>query len=142
NNNYGDDPDKCMMFHCGNFPKSFLRSAKMGYQEIIAGSVGKDNTYGTMAGRVAANKTTFCRTTTDDTEGIISVYTGEGEFTNDKLDTFGCYGVLHIPNLQTLMQYICRAGFEHHVAFNLCEKADAITEALDSYMGWEVYRHI
>jgi len=142
NNNYGNNPDKCVLFHCSNLPKSFFKSAKMDYQEIIAGSVGKENTYGTVVGRIASNKATFCRTTTDDVAGIISVYTGEGEFTNDKLETFGGYGVMKIPNLQDLMQYVCQMGFEHHVAVNLCQKADAIAEALGTYMGWEIYRHI
>lgn len=141
NNNYGTDPDKCVLFHCSNLPKSFFKSAKMDYQEIIAGTVGKENTYGTTVGRIAPGKATFCRTTTDDADGVISVYVGEGEFTNDKLETFGGYGVMKIPNLQLLLQYICRAGFEHHVAVNLSQKADAIAEALDTYMGWEVYRH-
>ncbi len=142
NNNYADEPNKCVLFHCSNLPISFFKKAKMDYQEIIAGTVGKENTYGTVVGRIAPNKATFCRTTTDDTSGVISVYTGEGQFTNDKLDTFGGYGVMRIDNLQTLMQYICKMGFEHHIAVNMCQKADAIAEALDTYMGWEVYRHI
>jgi L-fucose isomerase-like protein len=141
NNNYGNDPNKCIVFHCSNIPKSFLRNSKMDFQEIIAGTVGKENTYGTVVGRIAPRKATFCRTSTDDTAGVISTYVGEGEFTNDKLDTFGGYGVMRIPNLQALMQYICRMGFEHHIAMNMCQKADAIAEALDNYMGWEVYRH-
>lgn len=141
NNNYADDPDKCVLFHCSNIPLSFFKSARMDYQEIIAGTVGKENTYGTVVGRIAPNEATFCRITTDDTSGVISAYTGEGQFTSDKLDTFGGFGVMRIPNLQGLMQYICRMGFEHHVAVNICRKADAITEALDNYMGWEVYRH-
>ncbi len=141
NNNYADDPNKCVLFHCSNLPVSFFNKARMDYQEIIASTVGKENTYGTVVGRVAANKATFCRTTTDDAAGAISVYTGEGQFTNDKLDTFGGYGVMRIPNLQVLLQYICRMGFEHHIAINMCQKADAIAEALDNYMGWEVYRH-
>jgi len=141
NNNYGSDPDKCVLFHCSNLPRSFFKSPKMDYQEIIAGAMGKDNTYGTIVGRIAPAKATFCRTTTDDSAGVISAYVGEGEFTNDKLDTFGGYGVMKIPNLQTLMQYICRMGFEHHVAVNLSQKAESVAEALGNYMGWEVYRH-
>ena len=141
NNNYGAEPDKAVLFHCSNLPKSFFQKSKMDYQEIIAGTVGKDNTYGTVIGRIAPGKATFCRTTTDDAAGIISVYVGEGEFTNDKLETFGGYGVMKIANLQRLLQYVCKMGFEHHVAVNRTEKADAITEALDNYMGWEVYRH-
>ena len=141
NNNYGSEPDKCVCFHCSNLPRSFFKNPKMDYQEIIAGAVGKENTYGTVVGRIAPNKATFCRTTTDDAAGVISAYVGEGQFTNDKLDTFGGYGVMRIPNLQILCQYVCRMGFEHHVAVNISQKADAIAEALDNYMGWEVYQH-
>ncbi|HUT29200.1 MAG TPA: L-fucose/L-arabinose isomerase family protein [Sedimentisphaerales bacterium] len=141
NNNYGDDPNKCVVFHCSNLPKSFFKASKMDYQEIIAGAVGKENTYGTVVGRIAPGKTTFCRTTTDDAAGIISAYVGQGEFTNDKLDTFGGYGVLKVPNLQALLEYVCNMGFEHHVAANRSQKADAIADALDNYMGWEVYLH-
>jgi L-fucose isomerase-like protein len=141
NNNYGDDPNKCVVFHCSNLPKSFFKVPKMDYQEIIAGAVGKDNTYGTVVGRIAPGKMTYCRTSTDDTAGLISTYVGEGDFTNDKLDTFGGYGVLKVPNLQGLLEYVCNMGFEHHVAANRCQKADAIAEALDNYMGWEVYLH-
>ncbi len=141
NNNYGAEADKCVCFHCSNLPKSFFKTAKMDYQQIIAGSLGRDNTYGTIVGRIAANKITFCRTTTDDAAGIVSAYVGEGEFTNDKLETFGGYGVMKVANLQDLMQYICLMGFEHHVAVNISRKADAIAEALGNYMGWEIYRH-
>ncbi len=141
NNNYGSDPDKCVVFHCSNLPKSFFKSLRADYHEIIAGAVGKENTYGTVVGRIAPNKATFLRTSTDDIEGVMSCYVGDGEFTNDKLDTFGGYGVMKIENMQTLMQYICRAGFEHHVAVNICQKADAVAEALDNYMGWDIYRH-
>jgi L-fucose isomerase-like protein len=141
NNNYGTDPNKCVLFHCSNLPKSFFKSSKMDYQEIIAGAVGKDNAYGTIVGRIAPGAATFCRTSTDDAAGLISTYVGEGEFTNDKLDTFGGYGVLKVANLQELLQYVCQMGFEHHVAANRCRKAEAVAEALDNYMGWEVYLH-
>ena len=142
NNNYGDDPNKCVLFHCSNVPKSFFKDSKMDYQEIIADTVGKENTYGTVVGRIAPNKATFCRTTTDDASGVISAYVGQGEFTNDKLDTFGGYGVMKINNLQALLNYVCKMGFEHHVAVSLCQKADAIAEATSNYMGWEMYRHV
>lgn len=141
NNNFGNDPDKCVLFHCSNLPKSFFKTAKMDYQAIIAGSVGKQNTYGTIVGQIAPNKTTFCRLTTDDTAGMLSGYVGQGDFTNDKLNTFGGYGILKVKNLQNLLKYICVNGFEHHVAANISSKADAITEALQNYKGWDIYRH-
>ena len=142
NNNYGDSDDKCVLFHCSNLPKSFFKSPKMDCQDIIADVVSKDNTYGTVVGRIKAAPATFLRTATDDADGMITAYVGEGKFTNDKLDSFGGYGVMQIPNLQLLMQHICQMGFEHHVAVNMSQTADVVTEALDNYLGWDVYRHM
>jgi L-fucose isomerase-like protein len=141
NNNFADELDKCVLFHCSNLPKSFFQGDKMDYQEIIAGSVGKENTYGTMVGRIKASPATFCRTMTDDTEGLLRAYVGEGRFTDDELETFGGYGVMEIADLQTLLGYICEMGFEHHVAVNLAQTADAVAEALSNYLGWDVYQH-
>ena len=91
----------------------------MDYQAIIAGTVGKDNTFGTVVGRVRAEPFTYCRVSTDDFNGKITAYLGEGELTDDPLSTFGGVGVVEIPNLQKLLRYICENGFEHHVAVNL-----------------------
>ena len=141
NNNYGADPDKGVIFHCSNLPAALLSDTKMDYQAIIAGTVGKENTYGTVVGRVRAEPFTFCRVSTDDSWGVIRAYVGEGEVTDDPLETFGGYGVVRIPNLQRLLHYICENGFEHHVAMNLSQTAAALAEALGKYMGWEVYHH-
>jgi L-fucose isomerase-like protein len=147
NNNYGDDPDTGVMFHCSNLPRDFFvedtsqESPVMDYQEIIAGTVGKENTYGTVVGRVRKGTFTFCRVSTDDLSGQISTYVGEGEFTNDEVKTFGGYGVFKVPHLQKLLKYICENGFEHHVAVNLSQTASAIHEAFEKYLGWDVYHH-
>ena len=142
NNNYGDDPDKAVVFHCSNLPKQVFNDIPvMEYQEIIAGTVGSANTYGTMYGRVKADPFTFCRVSTDDGIGEIRAYVGEGEMTDDPLSTFGGYGVVKINNLQTLLRHICENGFEHHVAINLSNVSNSVEEALGKYMGWEVYHH-
>ena len=141
NNNYGVDPDKAVVFHCSNLPQSVFDGAKMDYQEIIAGTVGKENTYGTMVGRVRSGPFTYCRVSTDDEWGEIRAYLGEGELTDDPLETFGGFGVVHIPEMQRLLQHICENGFEHHVAINLSQVAAAVDEALHKYLGWEVYYH-
>ncbi len=142
NNNYGTDKDKAVLFHCSNVPRSYFTKPDSGRQDIVGGTVGMDKACGTIIGKFAPAKFTFFRATTDDREGLISCYLGSGEFTNDKLDTFGGYGVMKIPNLQILMQYICRMGFEHHVAVNRSLVADAVTEAVSNYLGWELYRHV
>jgi L-fucose isomerase-like protein len=149
NNNYGDDPDKGVIFHCSNLPRDIFVddtiSAEdiptMDYQAIIAGTVGKENTYGTIVGRVRAMPFTYCRVSTDDIHGRVLTYVGEGELTNDPLKTFGGYGVVDIPRFQELLQYICNNGFEHHVAVNPSLVADSLNEALSKYMGWGVYYH-
>jgi L-fucose isomerase-like protein len=141
NNNYGDDPDKAVCFHCSNLPKHFFQDARMDYQEIIAGTVGKENTYGTVVGRVRATPMSFARFSTDDNAGLMRGYVGEGAFTNDPVNTFGGAGVVEIPKLQSLLHYICENGFEHHVAANLSTSASAVHEAATRYLGWETYWH-
>ncbi len=141
NNNYGDDPDKCVCFHCSNLPKSCFNDTKMDYQEIIAGTVGKENTYGTLYGRIKAQPMSYCRVSTFDTDGIIRSYVGEGAFTDDPIETFGGFGVAQVPNLQGLLQYACRNGYEHHVAANHSQVARAVHEAFTVYLGWDCYHH-
>ena len=141
NNNYGDDPDKAVCFHCSNLPMSFFESATMDYQEIIAGTVGRENTFGTIVGKVRAGAMTFARFSTDDRRGIIRGYVGEGAFTKDKLKTFGGAGVVHIPHLQQLLRHICTNGFEHHVAATFSHVADSVHEATTRYLGWDIHRH-
>lgn len=149
NNNYGDDPNKGVIFHCSNLPMDIFVEETiasedipvMDYQEIIASTVGKQNTFGTVVGRVRTGPFTYLRVSTDDLNGKIAAYVGEGELTDDPLKTFGGYGVVQIPDLQQLLRYICENGYEHHVAVNLSQTASAINEALGKYLGWDVYWH-
>lgn len=146
NNNYGDDANKGVVFHCSNLPRAFFEyegpdAHRMDYQEIIAGTVGKENTFGTIVGRVAPGPFTYARVSTDDYEGVIRAYVGEGRFTEDTMQTFGGFGVFEVPDLQVLLRYICENGFEHHVAATRARVAAAVEEALGRYVGWTVYRH-
>jgi L-fucose isomerase-like protein len=141
NNNYGDDPDKAVIFHCSNLPRHFFEDARMDFQEIIAGSVGRENTFGTIVGTLKSGPLTFCRVSTDDLHGRMRAYVGEGEITSDKVKSFGGYGVVRIPGLQKLLQYVCRNGFEHHVAVNRSHYGNAVVEALGNYKGWQLYNH-
>ncbi|HEX6805403.1 MAG TPA: L-fucose/L-arabinose isomerase family protein [Terriglobales bacterium] len=141
NNNYGSDPNKAVCFHCANLPKHFFRSFKMDFQEIIAGTVGKENTFGTVVGLIKPEKMSFARFSTNDLAGKMRGYVGEGRFTDDPLNTFGGAGVVEIPRMQKLLHYICENGFEHHVAANLSSVAGAVHEAAVRYLGWETYWH-
>jgi L-fucose isomerase-like protein len=141
NNNYGTDPNKAVCFHCSNLPKHFFKDVTMDFQAIIAGTVGKDNTFGTCVGKVKSGAMSFARFSTDDLSGKIRGYSGGGRFTDDPLETFGGAGVVEIPEMQKLLRYICEKGFEHHVAANFSTVAPVVHEAATKYFGWEMYAH-
>jgi L-fucose isomerase-like protein len=141
NNNYGNDPDKCVFFHCGNWAKDFLPDIRIGTAPILGTILGEQNTVGALMGRTAAGPVTFGRVSTDDGEGRIKAYIGEGLFTDDPLETFGTKAVVKVPKLPKLMRHICRHGFEHHAAMNGAHCAGSVKEGLSNYLGWEVYWH-
>ena len=141
NNNYANDDSKCVLFHCGNWAKSFLPDIMISTAPILGTSVGTENTYGALDGRTPAMPLTYGRISTDDCKGIIKAYVGEGELTNDALETFGNRAVAQIGNLQGLMNYVCRNGFEHHVVMNASKTAAVLKESFENYLGWETYVH-
>lgn len=141
NNNYGDEDDKCALFHCGNWAKSFLPDVKIANAPILGSTLGVENTYGALEGRTPEGPLTYGRLSTADSEGRLRAYVGEGELTNDALNTFGTRAVAQVPDLQGLLRFICREGFEHHVVMTQSHSAAALAEAFENYLGWETYRH-
>jgi L-fucose isomerase-like protein len=141
NNNYGAADDKCVLFHCGNWAKSFLPDIKILNAPILGSTLGVENTWGALDGRTPAAPLTYGRITTDDAAGAIRTYVGQGELTNDELKTFGNRAVARVPKLQKLMRHVCREGFEHHVVMNASSTAGVLAEAFERYLGWEVYHH-
>jgi L-fucose isomerase-like protein len=141
NNNYGEDENKVITFHCSNFPRSFFAGTEMSYQAIIANDVGKENTYGTCVGRIAPGPATFLRLSTDDVNGRIISYTAEGRYTNDELATFGGYGIAEIKEIERLLQYVTDNGFEHHVAVTRAHVGRILQEAITKYLGWDLHNH-
>ncbi len=143
NNNYGDDRDMCINTHCSNYPKSFMQSEiEISNLDILGESFGPDRCFGAVKGQAAPGPITFFRASTDDVDGRIKAYVGEGEMTDDLVPTFqGGIAVLRIPDLQDLMDVLCRNGFEHHVAVTRSHVADVLDEAIGTYLHWDLYRH-
>jgi len=142
NNNFGEDRNMCVCTHCSNYPKSFFQNEiEISSLDVLGTTLGQENCFGAVKGKVKAGPLTYFRLSTDDTIGLIRTYLGEGEFTNDPYDMDGGIAVTRIPNLQRLMKYLCKNGFEHHVAMvrgNIC---DVISEAVETYLGWDLYVH-
>ena len=141
NNNFGDDRDKCVLFHCGNFAAASLETPHMGTADIIGTTVGKENTCGAVHGRLKSGPLTYFRLSTDDLTGEIKAYVGEGKSVDDPLDTVGCRAVIQVPHLEALLTYICRNGFEHHVAMNHAASGAILHEAFTRYLGVDTYLH-
>jgi len=112
NNNFGDDRDKCVLFTCG-----------------------------AVHGRLKSGPLTYFRLSTDDLTGEIKAYVGQGQSVDDPLDTVGCRAVIQVPHLENLLNWICRNGFEHHVAMNHSASAEILHEAFTRYLGVSTYLH-
>lgn len=142
NNNFAEDRNKCVCTHCGNFPKSFIMNdIELGTLGVLGRTLGKVHAFGAVYGKVKQGDFTFFRISTDDTKGCIKSYLGEGTITDDPYGMDGCIAVTKVDNLQTLMKYICKNGFEHHVAMCRGNVKDILQEAIESYLGWNLYVH-
>lgn len=143
NNNYANERDKCVLIHCANYPKSFYGcDFEISNLDILGKSLGYENCFGACKARVRASEMSFAKITTDEINGCIKGYIGEGEITDDPIDTKGSPAVARVARLQELMHHMCKNGYEHHVAMNKSKVADVLKEALENYMGWTVYRHL
>ncbi|MFW5738305.1 MAG: L-fucose/L-arabinose isomerase family protein, partial [Spirochaetota bacterium] len=141
-NNYGKEVDKCVNTHCSNFPASFIGTEiEISELDILGETLGRENCFGAIKGKVAPGEMTFFRMSTNDTEGWIHSYLGEGEFTDDPFPMDGGIAVCHIPNLRQLLRHITQNGFEHHVAMVRGHWAGVLEEAIDTYLEWDLYAH-
>lgn len=142
NNNHGESEDKAIVFHCSNIPRSFFKKgAKMAFNAVSANVSNKETAFGSIFGALKTQKVTYCRVTTNDCNGSLKAYYGEGNILNEKVKTFGGYGIAKIPEFQKLMKYICNNGFEHHVAVTQGSFGKAIDEAFNVYLGYDNYYH-
>ena len=142
NNNFAEDRNKCVCTHCGNFPKSFVKNdLRLGPLGVLGRTLGKVNTFGAVYAKVTSGDFTFFRISTDDPKGCIKAYLGKGEITDEPYGMDGCIAVTRVAELQKLMKYICKNGFEHHVAMCRSDVVEILREALETYLGWPLYVH-
>ena len=142
NNNFGEDRNMCVCTHCSNYPKSFFENQiEISNLDVLGTVLGQENCFGAVKGKVKAGPVTYFRISTDDTFGLIKSYLGEAEFTDDPYAMDGGIAVTRVPNLQNLLKFMCKNGFEHHVAMVRGNVADVLEEAVDNYLGWDLYLH-
>jgi len=139
NNNYGDEENKCILFHCGPVPQSMMADKGLVTDHaILANALGEGRSYGCNTGRIAPAPITFGNTLTE--AGKLKCYLGQGRITDDPIpqDFFGCAGVAEIENLQELLQTIGYQGHRHHVAVTQGHVLASVREAFERYLGYEV----
>ncbi len=141
NNNYGNEKDKCILFHCGPVPQSMMKGKGLVVDhELLVPALGKGCSWGCNVGRIKPMEMTYCGMKT--MNGKLQFYIGEGKITDDVIpgNFFGCAGVAEIENLQQVLQTIGTAGHRHHTVIVEGYVADAVAEALEKYIGAEVVR--
>jgi L-fucose isomerase-like protein len=142
NNNYAERADLVVGTHCSNYPKSFMgEPVEVSNLDLLGETFGAENCFGAIKGHVASGPFTYFRVSTDDAEGRVKSYAGEGEFTADPFPMNGGIAVCKIPDARGLMRHITRGGFEHHVAMTRGSSAAVLEEAALRYLGWDFHRH-
>jgi L-fucose isomerase-like protein len=139
NNNYADDDDKCILFHCGPVPKDLMTDAgRIVDHAILANAVGEGCGFGCHVGRIAPTDFTFGSMVTD--AGKLRFYLGRGRFTADEIppEFFGCAGVAHIERLQDVLLHVGYNGYRHHVSVTPGTHVEPVREALSRYLGFAV----
>ena len=138
NNNYGEDPDKVILFHCGSTAQKLMKEKGNVTSHKMFDKEDPGSGFGTNEGRIGAFPMTYSNCKTEN--GKITVYVSEGEFTEDEIEAefFGCGGVARIPNLQRKLIRLARGGFKHHTTVARGHVKHILEEAFRYYLGYDV----
>jgi len=137
NNNYGDDENKVILFHCGPVAQSLMTGKGTVTEHKMFGKGDPGSGWGSNEGRIRAFPTTISNCQTKD--GKIVIYASEARFTEDPIEAeyFGCAGVAKIPNLQDKLMTLARGGFKHHTAIGVGHMKDILKEAFTTYLHYD-----
>lgn len=139
NNNYGDEEDKCILFHCGPLPASMMAAkGRITDHEILLSTVGAGNGFGCNVGRIRAMEMTFGSLMTD--AGAVKVYLGQGRITDDPIPAnfFGVAGVAEVEKLQNVLLHVGVTGHRHHVSITPGCVQEPLHHAFANYLGFDV----
>ena len=137
NNNYGDEENKVILFHCGSTAQSLMTEKGTVTEHKMFAKGDPGSGWGTNEGRIRPMKTTLSNCLTVD--GKVVVYATEAEFTDDPIEDayFGCAGVCEIPDMEDKMIRLARGGFKHHTCIGVGHMKDILKEAFTTYLGYE-----
>jgi len=138
NNNYGDDPDKVILFHCGPVAQSLMTGKGRVTDHKMFAKLSPNSGWGSNEGNIRAFPMTYAGCKTED--GLLTMYMGQGEFTEDPIEPefFGCGGVAKIDNLQSKLVRMGRNGFRHHTVVGVGHLEHILREAFTTYLGYNI----
>lgn len=138
NNNYGDDENKVILFHCGPVAQSLMAGKGEVTAHKMFEKTDKGSGWGTNEGRIAAFDMTFSNGFTEN--GKFKVYASEAKFTGEPIEDgyFGCGGVAEIPDLQNKLLRLAKGGFKHHTTVGTGHFKYVLEEAFKTYLNYEV----
>lgn len=137
NNNYGEDLNRCILFHCGPFPMDLMEGpGQVQQHKMLSKSYGQGCSWGLNVGKIKTGTVTYCGFRTEN--GEVQFYIGTGKIVDAPVpkEFFGTYAVLETDDLQKKLQIISQAGFRHHVAITRGDVAEAVAEAFTKYLGY------
>lgn len=137
NNNYGDEENKVILFHCGPVAQKLMTGKGRVTNHKMFDKDDPNSGWGSNEGRIKSFKTTISNCQTKD--GKLIMYASEAEFTNDVIeaDYFGCAGVCEIPDLENKLIKLARGGFKHHTSIGVGHMKEILKEAFTTYLGYE-----
>ena len=138
NNNYGDQENKVILFHCGPVAQSLMTGKGTVTEHKMFAKDDPGSGWGANEGRIRAFPMTFSNCKTED--GKLTVYVSEGTFTGEPIEEtyFGCAGVAEIPDLENKLIRLARGGFKHHTSVGVGHMKDVLTEAFETYLHYDV----
>ena len=137
NNNYGDDENKVILFHCGPVAQSLMTGCGTVTEHKMFAKNDPGSGWGCNEGRIKPMPITISNCQTKD--GKIIIYASEAKFTEDVIEPafFGCGGVAEIPDLQNKLIRLARGGFKHHTAICEGHYKEVLKEAFTTYLGYD-----
>ena len=137
NNNYGEDEDKVVLFHCGPVAQDLMTGKGTVTEHKMFCKQDPGSGWGSNEGRIRAFPMTYANALTVD--GKLRFYVAEGEMTDDPIEKeyFGCAGVAHIDDLQTKLIKLARGGYKHHTTIGVSHMKDVLKEAFTTYLHYE-----
>lgn len=138
NNNYGEDENKVILFHCGPVAQTLMEGKGVVTEHKMFAKEDPGSGWGTNEGRIAAFDMTFSNCFTEN--GKLKVYASEAKFTGDAIEReyFGCGGVAEIHDLQNKLLRLAKGGFKHHTTVGVGHMKYVLEEAFNTYLGYEV----